>query len=87
MDSISSANVQLNQSAHAATVKGKVNALEETIRTLTEELNFYKKEIYTLRSEKDGLDDTLTRKAQDIRKSLTNDVIKAEEEMKKNYLG
>ena len=87
MDSISSANVPLTQSAHAATVKGKVNALEETIRTLTEELNFYKKEIYTLRSEKDGLDDTLTRKAQDIRKSLTNDVIKAEEEMKKNYLG
>ena len=86
MDTISSANAPLNQSAFSATLKGKINGLEETIRTLTEELNFYKKEIQNLRSEKEGLDDTLTRKAQDIRKSLTTDVFKAEEEMKKNYL-
>ena len=63
MDTISSANAPLNQSAFSATLKGKINGLEETIRTLTEELNFYKKEIQNLRSEKEGLDDTLTRKA------------------------
>ena len=100
MESISSVNQPMNASANGATLKGKVNALEETIRTLIEELNFYKKEIGTLRtadaprrslekgisSEKEGLDDTLTRKAQEIRKQLTNEVLKAEEEMKGNYL-
>ena len=50
------------------------------------ELNFYKKEIQNLRSEKETLDDTLTRKAQEIRKNLTNDVLKAEEDMKKCYM-
>ena len=84
MDSISNAN--LTAGAFTATLKGKINGLEETIRTLTEELNFYKKEIQTLRSEKEALDDALTRKTQEIRKNLTNDVLKAEEDMKKSYL-
>ena len=39
-----------------------------------------------MRSEKETLDDTVTRKAQDIRKALTNDVLKAEEDMKNAYL-
>jgi archaellum component FlaC len=49
--------------AFTATLKGKINGLEETIKALQEELHFYKKEIQTLRSEKETLDDTLTRKA------------------------
>ena len=72
--------------AFTATLKGKINGLEETIKALQEELNFYKKEIKTLRSEKEGLDDTLTRKAEDIRKNLTSEVLKAEEDMKNSYL-
>ena len=28
---------------HASTLKGKINGLEETVRVLTDELNFYKK--------------------------------------------
>jgi hypothetical protein len=43
---------------------------------LTEELNFYRKEIATLRSEKETLDDVLSRKAADIRKSLANEVVR-----------
>ena len=72
--------------AFTSTLKGKINGLEETIRALQEELNFYKKEIQILRSEKESLDDTVTRKAQEIRKNLTNDVLKAEDDMKKSYL-
>ena len=53
----------VNTGAFNATLKGKINGLEETIKTLTEELHFYKKEIQTLRSEKENLDDVLTRKA------------------------
>lgn len=59
--------------------------MEETIKALTEELNFYKKEIQTLRSEKDTLEDVLNRKAQEIRKTLANEVVRAEDEMKKSY--
>ena len=73
--------------AFTATLKGKINGLDETIKALQEEIIFYKKEIQTLRSEKETLDDTLTRKAQEIRKALTNDVIKVEEDMKKSYIG
>ena len=72
--------------AFTATLKGKINGLEETIKALQEEINFYNKEIKTLRSEKETLDDTLTRKAQEIRKNLTNDVLSVEEDMKKSYL-
>ena len=72
--------------AFTATLKGKINGLEETIKALQEELNFYKKEIQTLRSEKDNLDDTLTRKAQEIKKNLTEEVLKAEEDMKTSYM-
>uniref|UniRef100_A0A7S3CPX5 Uncharacterized protein n=1 Tax=Strombidium rassoulzadegani TaxID=1082188 RepID=A0A7S3CPX5_9SPIT len=83
----SNANQTMTAGAFTATLKGKINGLEETIKALQEELNFYKKEIQTLRSEKEQLDDSLTRKAQEIRKSLTTEVIKAEEDMKKSYLG
>ena len=71
--------------AFTATLKGKINGLEETIRMLQEEINFQKKEIKTLRSEKETLDDTLTRKAQDIRKNLAQDVLKSEEDMRNMY--
>ena len=72
--------------AFTATLKGKINGLEVTIKALQEELHFYNKEIKNLRSEKENLDDALTRKAQDIRKQLTNDVLRAEEDMKNAYL-
>ena len=85
-ESISQANNTMTAGAFTATLKGKINGLEETIKALQEELNFYKKEIKTLRSEKEQLDDTLTRKAEDIRKNLTNEVLKAEEDMKNSYL-
>ena len=64
----------INSAAHSATLKGKINALEETVRGMTEELNFYKKEIQTLSSEKETLEDVLSRKAGDIRKTLASEV-------------
>ena len=63
-----------------------MNGLEETIAARQEELNFYKKEIATLRSEKDTLDDTLTRKCQEIRKTLTDDVLNANNAMRQAYM-
>ena len=86
LDNMSNANHTMTAGAFTSTIKGKINGLEETIKATQEELNFYKKEIQTLRSEKETLDDTLTRKAQEIRKTLTNDVLKANEDMRNAYL-
>ena len=68
MDSISLANNSMTAGAFTSTLKGKINGVEETIKALQEEIIFYKKEIQTLRSEKDILDESLSRKAQEIRK-------------------
>ena len=77
---------QITMTAGASTIKGKVNGMEETIKALIEEINFYKKEVQTLRSEKEALDDTMTRKCQEIRQGLTNDVMKAQEDMRNSYM-
>ena len=87
LDGVSQAHNTMTTGALSSTLKGKITGLEETINTLSEEINFYKKEIKTLRSEKESLDDAVTRKADEIRKGLTEDVIKAEEDMKTSYLG
>ena len=34
---------------YQATLKGKINGLEETVKALTEELNFYKSDISNLK--------------------------------------
>jgi len=41
---------------YTATLKGKINGLEETVKALTEELSFYKNEIGNLRNEKNDLE-------------------------------
>ena len=54
---------------------------------MIDELNFYKKEVQTLRSEKETLEGELGRKANDMKKQLTNEVIRADDELKKLYNG
>ena len=78
---------RMSTQAHAATLKGKINQLEETIHSMIEELNFYKKEVSTLRSEKETLEGELGRRANDMKKQLTNEVIRADDELKKAYTG
>ena len=55
------------------------------IKQLGEELNYNKKEVQILRSEKETLESVLTMKTQDVRKTLTNELFKVEEEMKRHY--
>jgi hypothetical protein len=47
------------QSSHSATLKGKINALEEIVQELQDELNHYRKETLTLKQEKEALDTDL----------------------------
>ena len=55
------------------------------IRQLNEEMNFHKKEVQILKSEKDTLESVLTMKTQDVRKTLTNELYRVEEEMKRHF--
>jgi chromosome segregation ATPase len=70
---------------NTANLKGKLGALDEMIRNLADELNDHKKEVQVLRSEKETLESVLTMKTQDVRKTLTNELFKVEEEMKRHY--
>ncbi len=58
---------------------------QDLIRQLAEELNYHKKEVQVLRSEKDTLESVLSVKTQEVRKTLTNENFKVEEEMKRHY--
>lgn len=69
----------------SASLKGKLLSLEEMIRQITEEMNFHKKEVQILRSEKDTLENVLNMKVNDVRKSLMNEIARVEEEMKRHF--
>ena len=70
---------------NTANLNGKLSALEEMILQLADELQYHKKEVQVLRSEKETLESVLTMKTQDVRKTLTNENFKVEEEMKRHY--
>lgn len=72
-----------NQPAvYTATLKGKINGLEETVHVLTEELNFYKDEIAQLGQEKVELEESLARKTHEIRTTLVAEVKASDESLK-----
>ena len=77
--------VSASNNVYNATLKGKINGLEETCKALTEELNFYKSEIGGLRAEKTDLENNLAEKTSKIRNSLAEDVMNAENSMKSSF--
>ena len=79
-------NATQNQpTIYTATLKGKINGLEETVSVLTEELNFYHNEICQLQNEKVELEESLARKTHEIRTTLVAEVKAADESMKNQY--
>ena len=86
MNATGGATSAQNSNSYNATLKGKINGLEETCKALTEELHFYKEEIQTLRGEKIELEQSLAKKTNDIRVTLSEDVRRAEEEMRKAHV-
>jgi chromosome segregation ATPase len=68
----------------SASLKGKLSSLEELVRSITEEMNFHKKEVQLLRSEKDTLEKVLDMKVSDVRKSLMNEISRVEDELKRH---
>eukprot|EP00347_Sterkiella_histriomuscorum_P019123 403342861 len=70
---------------NTANLKGKLQSLDEMIRQLADELQYHKKDVQVLRQDKESLENVLTMKTQDVRKTLTNELFKVEEEMKRHY--
>ena len=48
-------------------------------------MNFHKREVSILKSEKETLESVLTMKNQDVKKSLSNELMRIEEEMKRHF--
>ena len=65
----------ISATIHASTLKGKINGLEETVKVLGDELNFYKNEIQNLKEEKDVLESNIAKKTFEIRTTLTTEVM------------
>ena len=59
--------------------------MQEMIKSVQDEMNFHKKEVAVLKSEKDTLESVLTMKTQDVKKTLTNELLRIEEEMKRHF--
>jgi chromosome segregation ATPase len=68
-----------------ATLKGKINGLEETVRVLTDEVEFYANEICSLREEKEELERNLAAKTQEIRNTMLNEVEQSNGNLKQNF--
>jgi hypothetical protein len=51
---------------------------------MADELSIHKKEVSVLRGEKETLESVITLKTQEVRKTLTNENFKVEEEMKRH---
>ena len=69
-----------------ATLKGKINGLEETVNVLSAELEFYSGEIQQLKDEKSQLESSLATRTLEIRTSLSAEVVTSDENLKANYV-
>ena len=69
----------------AASLKGKLNAMETLMRQITEEMNFYKRESLAIKSEKETLENVLASKISDAEKGLGNELGRVEDEMKRHF--
>ena len=65
-----------------ATLKGKINGLEETVRVLADEITFYSSEIVSLKQEKNELEENLAIKTKDIRAGMIEEVKQSDANMK-----
>ena len=52
---------------------------------MAEELNFHKKEVQILKSEKETLESVLTKKTKDVQEILNNELLRLEDEMKRHF--
>ena len=55
------------------------------IKAIQDELNYHKQDVQGFRQEKTVLEQNLTLQTQDVRKTLTNELFKVEEDIKRHF--
>jgi len=72
-------------SANSASLKGKIQTIDDTISNTQDEVNSHKKDVNLIKTERDALQDDLKRKIESIRKSLFDDISKIELELNSHF--
>jgi len=72
-------------STNATSLKGKVISLEETISQVADEVNFNKKEVTSLTTEKNTLQELLKLRIHEVRNNLFTELSKLDEELSRHY--
>ena len=78
-------NFGATNSANAATLKGKLQSLEEQIQSVSDEMNGHKKDVTSLKNEKDTLQEILKMKTHEVKVNLLQELNKVEDEMKRHF--
>ena len=78
-------NFGVTNSANAATLKGKLSSLENQIQLVGDEINSHKKDVTSLKSEKDTLQDILKLKTKEVKNNLMQELDKVDDEMKRHF--
>ena len=68
-------------------MKAKILNCEKLLNTIQDDINYHKKEVNILKSEKETLESVLNQKASDVKKSLTTEVARVDEEKKITFQG
>jgi len=74
-----------NNSSNSASLKGKIQTIEDTLQLTQDEMNSHKKDVNSIKTERDSLQEMLRLKIDDIKNSLMNDIGKLEDEFNKTF--
>lgn len=76
----------MTNSSNAATLKGKLQKLEEDIQLVSDEMNAHKKDCNCLENEKETVKKQLKLKTHEVRANLMQELCKVEDDMKRHFL-
>ena len=69
----------------SGSLKMKLNMLENAMHKIIEDINFQKREVQILKSEKDTLETVLEQKALEVKKLLEEDVARCDSDMRQKF--
>lgn len=72
-------------STNATSLKGKLQSLEETIMQVSDEVNTNKKEVTSLTTEKNTLQELLKLRMHEVRNNLFTELGKLDDELSRHY--
>ena len=74
-----------SNTSNAASLKGKLQTLEDAIQLVADEMNAHKKDVSSLKTEKDSLQEMLRLKTQEVKSNLISELNKVDDEMKRHF--